>query len=63
MHEPLEHLIPVGWMAKRLHVSPKWLLEEAIQGRVPALKAGDKYLFNPAAVEAALVKRAVGTVT
>ena len=59
VHDQMEQLIPVGWMAKRLRVPVSWLREEAADGRVPHLKAGKQILFNPEAVEAALLKRAI----
>jgi len=49
-------------MARYLGVTQTWLKGEAASGRVPALKAGNRYLFNPAAVENALAKRAAESV-
>jgi hypothetical protein len=45
-------------MARRLRLPVKWLREEAEAGRVPCLKAGRAFLFDPDAVEKALVERA-----
>jgi hypothetical protein len=55
------NLLPIGPTARRLHVTVAWLRAEADAGRVPHLRAGDRYLFVPAAVEAALAKRAAET--
>jgi len=51
-------LLPPGPMARRLRVTVAWLREEADAGRIPCLRAGKRYLFNPEAVEAVLVARA-----
>jgi len=51
-------LLPIGPMARFLRVPSKWLRGEAENGRVPCLRAGKSFLFNPEAVEAALVERA-----
>lgn len=51
-------LLPVGPMARVLRVPVRWLKDEAEAGRVPCLKAGNVYLFDPDAVEQALVDRA-----
>jgi len=53
-------LLPVGPMARILRVPVKWLGEEAEAGRVPSLKAGTVFLFNPEAVERVLLERATG---
>jgi hypothetical protein len=45
-------------MARHLRVTVGWLREEALAGRVPCLKAHDRLLFVPAAVERVLVERA-----
>jgi hypothetical protein len=51
-------LLPLALMARRLRVSVRWLRAEAESGRVPALRADRTFLFNPEAVERALVQRA-----
>ena len=51
-------LLPVGPMARRLRVTVGWLRGEADAGRVPCLKAGDRYLFAPDAVVKVLAERA-----
>jgi hypothetical protein len=54
-------LLPLGRMARQLHVTAEWLRAEADAGRVPCVKAGSRFLFSPAAVERALVERASET--
>jgi hypothetical protein len=51
-------LIPLGPLARRLRVPVKWLRDEALAGRVPHLKAGKAFLFDPEAVERVLLERA-----
>ena len=51
-------LLPIGPMARRLRVSVRWLRSEAEAGRVPHLKADRAILFDPDAVESALLERA-----
>jgi len=53
-------LMPLAAMAHYLGIRPKALRAEADAGRVPCVRAGDAYLFNPPAVEAALLDRARG---
>ena len=45
-------------MARRLGVKARWLRAEAEAGRIPHLKAGDRILLDPAAVERVLLERA-----
>jgi excisionase family DNA binding protein len=47
-------------MARLLRVSVSWLRAEAEAGRVPSLRAGRTFLFNPEAVEKVLAARAAG---
>ncbi len=54
-HAPL---LPLSRMARKLRVTVAWLRSEADAGRVPCLKAGNRYLFAPEAVERMLVERA-----
>jgi len=56
--ETNERLVPVGTLARRLHVPGKWLVEEAAAGRIPALRAGPRYLFDEDAVRRVLLSRA-----
>ena len=58
---PQRRLFPTSMMARRLRVTVRWLRDEAEAGRLPCLKAGDRFLFCPKTVEAALLKRARGT--
>lgn len=51
-------LLPVGPMSRMLHVPMKWLKAEAQAGRLPHIKAGNVFLFNPETVEAVLLERA-----
>ena len=53
-----KQLIKTGVMARRLGVTVAWLREEAAAGKIPSLKAGNVFLFNPEAVEKVLVQRA-----
>jgi excisionase family DNA binding protein len=55
---PSPPLMGLARMARRLGVTQRWLRDEADAGRVPHLRAGTRYLFAPAAVEAALAARA-----
>jgi excisionase family DNA binding protein len=43
--------------ASRLGVTKKWLKEEVEAGRIPAIKAGTRYLFNPVVVTDVLAQR------
>ena len=47
-----------GQLGLRLRLSPSWLVDEAIAGRLPHLKTGETYRFNPDAVCDALDRRA-----
>ena len=51
-------LLPLGPTSRHLRVPTAWLRAEAEAGRVPHLKAGDRLLFNPDALERALLVRA-----
>ena len=59
-HIESEPLLNAGQMARRLGVKPRWLRAEAEAKRLPAVEAGDTYLFDPSTVEAVLMKRAQG---
>jgi hypothetical protein len=41
-------LLPLQRMATRLGVPSRWLREQAELGKVPGLRAGDRWLFVPA---------------
>lgn len=45
-------------MARRLGVKPGWLADEAEAGRVPGVRAGTTWLFDPEAVESVLLAKA-----
>jgi hypothetical protein len=53
-----ELFLPIRHAASRLGVPGAWLLSEAKAGRVPSLRAGRRWLVNPAAVERVLLDRA-----
>lgn len=53
-----EVFLPLRRAAGRLGVPANWLRREALAGRVPYLRVGRRMLFNPAAVEGALLNRA-----
>jgi len=53
-----QNLLPLGAMARRLHVPAKWLRTEAEAGKIPHLKAGKAILYNPDVVEKLLIERA-----
>jgi hypothetical protein len=57
----MDDLLSLSRMARRLGVTQQWLRDEAEAGRVPCLPAGNRYLFNPSAVEEALAARAAET--
>lgn len=42
-----KELLPLAVMAKRLRVPSKWLKERAVDGDIPALRAGNRWLFRP----------------
>ena len=51
-------LLNAGSLARKLRVPVAWLKTEADAGRIPHLRAGKAYLFDPQAVESVLVERA-----
>lgn len=53
-----ESFLSLHRTAARLGVPAAWLRAEALAGRIPYLRAGRRFLFNPPAVEAALLLRA-----
>lgn len=52
----MDDLLVLSRMARRLGVTQHWLREQADTGKVPHLKAGTRYLFNPHAVQTALAE-------
>jgi hypothetical protein len=55
-----ERVLNLARMARRLGVSQSWLKGEAAARRVPSLRAGTRFLFEPEAVEKALASLAGG---
>jgi hypothetical protein len=51
-------LLTLGPMARQLRLPVRWLRAEAEAGRVPCLRAEGAFLFDPAAVESILLRRA-----
>jgi hypothetical protein len=51
-------LLTAGQTARRFRVPANWIRSEAEAGRIPHLKAGDVFLFNPEVVEEELLRRA-----
>jgi hypothetical protein len=47
MRERGRDLLPLRRMAARLGVPSRWLREQAELGKVPGLRAGDRWLFDP----------------
>lgn len=54
----MDEVLTLPRMASRLGVTARWLRAEAEAGRVPCLRAGTRFLFNPVAVQEALARRA-----
>jgi len=57
----MSDLLPLGRMARKLGVTQQWLRNEADTGKIPCLKAGERYLFNPQAVQKSLAAKAART--
>lgn len=53
-------LVPLRRMAARLRVPSRWLRERAECGDVPALRAGDRWLFNADLAAAAVAAMIAG---
>lgn len=60
MTDRSSHLLPLKVAACKFGVPSVWLREEARAGRLPSLLAGNRFLFDPTALEEALLKRAQG---
>ena len=58
MSQELHTLRMLGRRFKRFGLSVAWLQAEAEAGRIPCFKAGRRLLFDPEAVECALLQRA-----
>lgn len=54
-------LLSLSRIARRLGVTQRWLRDQADAGTIPCLKAGNRYLFNPEAVQEALAAKAART--
>ncbi len=54
----MDELLTLPRMSRKLGVTQRWLREQADCGRVPCLKAGSRYLFNPTAVARVLATEA-----
>jgi len=46
-----------GQTARLLRISSVWLRDEARAGRVPCIKCGKDFIFNPASVEQSILER------
>ena len=57
----MNELLSLARMARRLGVTQQWLRREAEADRIPCLKAGNRFLFNAAAVEDSLASQAART--
>jgi hypothetical protein len=53
-------LLNLPRLARRLGVPAKFLRTEADAGRIPCIRAGSRFLFDPNAVERALARQASG---
>lgn len=63
--ENTPQLVNLRELARRLRrfgLTARWLREEAESGGIPSMRAGKRLLFNVAAVEEALLRRAAGEV-
>lgn len=58
MKDKNEDFVRLGKAAIALRVSPRWLQQEAMAGRVPAMDCGGVILVNVPAVRLALGERA-----
>jgi len=57
----MSDLLSLARMARRLGVTQQWLHGQADSGKIPCLKAGTRYLFNPVAVQKTLAATAART--
>jgi excisionase family DNA binding protein len=57
----IAELLSLPALAKALNLPEEWLKAEADAGRLPHLRIGKKYRFNPTAVVRALAERAAKT--
>jgi len=54
----MNELLSLSRLARRLGVTQQWLRAQADNGTIPSLKAGNRYLFHPIAVQEALAAKA-----
>jgi len=54
----MNELLSLPRMARRLGVTQQWLRHQANADKIPCLKAGNRYLFNPIAVQKVLATKA-----
>ena len=57
----MSDLLSLSRMARRLGVTQQWLRDQADAGKIPCLKAENRYLFNPVAVQDSLAAKAART--
>lgn len=57
----MSELLSLTRMARRVGVTQQWLRDQADAGKLPCLKAGNRYLFSPTAVQDALAVKAART--
>jgi hypothetical protein len=51
---------PLSFTARYFKVSTSWLRQQADEGKLPHVKAGDQYLFDLDIINDILLKRAKG---
>jgi len=61
MNTTCPELLTDSQMARTLRVNVRWLRAEAEAGRIPAVRAERRFLFNPHAVVRTLADRATTT--
>jgi hypothetical protein len=54
---PVPALLPLGQVARLLHLPSAWLRAEAEAGRLPCLRAGKAILMELETIEAILIER------
>ena len=57
----MSELLSLSRLSRRLGVTQQWLRDQADAGKIPCLKAGNRYLFNPVAVQENLAAKAERT--
>lgn len=57
----MDELLSLSRMARRLGITQRWLRGQADAGKLPCLKADNRYLFNPIAVQESLAAKAART--